>query len=83
MRIKRLDITGFKSFMDRTVVVFDEDTPRELISAVLPDILVKGADWTHFIAGRKEVEAAGGKVAILPGVPGRSTTNVLAKIAKG
>src|SRR5665213_624712 len=39
------------------VTLFDEDTPRDLISAVLPDILVKGADWSHFIAGREEVEA--------------------------
>ena len=39
------------------VTFFDEDTPRELIAAVLPDILVKGADWAHFIAGREEVEA--------------------------
>ena len=44
------------------VTLFDEDTPRELIAAVLPDVLVKGADWSHFIAGREEVEAAGGKV---------------------
>ena len=47
------------------VTFFDEDTPRELIAAVLPDILVKGADWAHFIAGRDEVEAAGGKVMAL------------------
>src|SRR5690242_10013947 len=44
------------------VVLFNEDTPRELIAAVMPDILVKGADWTHFIAGREEVEAGGGRV---------------------
>ena len=47
------------------VTFFDEDTPRELIAAVLPDILIKGADWAHFIAGREEVEAAGGKVLAL------------------
>ncbi|HEY2016387.1 MAG TPA: adenylyltransferase/cytidyltransferase family protein, partial [Bryobacteraceae bacterium] len=44
------------------VTVFDEDTPRELIAEVLPDVLVKGADWSHFIAGREEVEGAGGRV---------------------
>ena len=54
------------------VTLFDEDTPRELIAAVLPDILVKGADWSHFIAGREEVEAAGGKVLALPLEPGCS-----------
>ena len=47
------------------VTVFDEDTPRELIAAVLPDVLVKGADWAHWIAGREEVEAAGGQVMAL------------------
>ncbi len=58
------------------VVLFDEDTPRELIAAVLPDVLVKGADWSHFIAGREEVEAAGGVVMALPLEPGYSTTNI-------
>jgi len=59
------------------VTFFDEDTPRELIAALLPDILVKGADWSHFIAGREEVEAAGGKVLALPLEPGYSTTGIL------
>ncbi len=58
------------------VAFFDEDTPRELIAEVLPDILVKGADWAHFIAGREEVEAAGGKVVALALEPGFSTTNI-------
>jgi D-glycero-beta-D-manno-heptose 1-phosphate adenylyltransferase len=59
------------------VTFFDEDTPRELIATVLPDILVKGADWAHFIAGREEVEAAGGQVLALPLEPGYSTTGIL------
>src|SRR5947199_10796910 len=58
------------------VTFFDEDTPRELIAEVLPDILVKGADWAHFIAGREEVEAAGGEVMALPLELGFSTTNI-------
>jgi rfaE bifunctional protein nucleotidyltransferase chain/domain len=58
------------------VTLFDEDTPRELIAEVLPDVLVKGADWAHFIAGREEVEAAGGQVMALPLEPGFSTTNI-------
>ena len=58
------------------VTSFDEDTPRELIAAVLPDFLVKGADWSHFIAGREEVEGAGGQVLALPLEPGYSTTNI-------
>ena len=62
------------------VVFFDEDTPRDLIAAVLPDFLVKGADWAHFIAGREEVEAAGGQVLALPLEPGYSTTDIAEKI---
>ncbi|MFN3326727.1 MAG: adenylyltransferase/cytidyltransferase family protein [Bryobacteraceae bacterium] len=62
------------------VTFFDEDTPRELIAEVLPDVLVKGADWAHFIAGREEVEAAGGKVMALPLEPGHSTTNIVEEI---
>lgn len=58
------------------VTFFDEDTPRELIAEVLPDILIKGADWAHFIAGREEVEAAGGRVLALSLEPGFSTTNI-------
>jgi len=62
------------------ITVFDEDTPRELIAAVLPDILVKGADWAHWIAGREEVEAAGGKVLALKLEPGYSTTGIVENI---
>jgi D-glycero-beta-D-manno-heptose 1-phosphate adenylyltransferase len=62
------------------VTFFDEDTPRELIAEVLPDILIKGADWAHFIAGREEVEAAGGKVMALALEPGFSTTNIVEEL---
>lgn len=62
------------------VTFFDEDTPRELIADLLPDVLVKGADWSHFIAGREEVEAAGGEVLTLPLEPGLSTTNIVAEL---
>jgi rfaE bifunctional protein nucleotidyltransferase chain/domain len=62
------------------VTLFDEDTPRELIAALLPDVLVKGADWAHWIAGREEVEAAGGKVLALPLEPGYSTTGIVETI---
>jgi D-glycero-beta-D-manno-heptose 1-phosphate adenylyltransferase len=64
------------------VTLFDEDTPRELIAAVLPDVLVKGADWSHFIAGREEVEAAGGVVLPLPLEPGYSTTKIVDEILR-
>jgi rfaE bifunctional protein nucleotidyltransferase chain/domain len=64
------------------VTFFNEDTPRELIAEVLPDVLIKGADWAHFVAGREEVEAAGGQVLTVPLEPGYSTTNVVDQILK-
>ena len=62
------------------ITVFDEDTPRELIAAVLPDVLVKGADWAHWIAGREEVEVAGGQDLALALEPGYSTTGIVEEI---
>jgi len=60
------------------VTTFGEDTPRELIAALLPDVLVKGGDYTvDSIAGAEEVRAAGGRVHVIPLVPGRSTTAIL------
>jgi rfaE bifunctional protein nucleotidyltransferase chain/domain len=60
------------------VALFGEDTPRELIAALLPDVLVKGGDYTvDTIAGADEVRAAGGRVQVIPLVPGRSTTAIL------
>ena len=64
------------------VAFFDEDTPRELIAAVLPDVLIKGADRSHFIAGREEVEAAGGKVLAVALEPGYSTTGMVEQILR-
>ena len=63
------------------VTIFDEPTPRALISRVLPNMLVKGADWAlDQVAGREEVEAAGGKVVSIPLAPGYSTTSLVEKI---
>jgi rfaE bifunctional protein nucleotidyltransferase chain/domain len=63
------------------VVLFDEDTPLELITALQPDILVKGGDYQlGEIAGREVVEARGGRVLALPFVPGYSTTDLLERI---
>ncbi|MEO8595093.1 MAG: adenylyltransferase/cytidyltransferase family protein [Candidatus Solibacter sp.] len=64
------------------VTLFDEDTPRELIAEVLPDVLIKGADWSHFIAGREEVEAAGGRVLTVALEPGYSTSNLVESISQ-
>jgi rfaE bifunctional protein nucleotidyltransferase chain/domain len=62
------------------VTVFEEDTPHALLEVVLPDILVKGADWSHWIAGREIVEAAGGSVQTLPLEPSYSTTDIVERI---
>jgi D-beta-D-heptose 7-phosphate kinase/D-beta-D-heptose 1-phosphate adenosyltransferase len=65
------------------VVVYGEPTPLRVIEAVLPDVLVKGADWAiDAIVGREEVEAAGGRVVRVPLVEGRSTTRMLERIRK-
>jgi rfaE bifunctional protein nucleotidyltransferase chain/domain len=64
------------------VTIFEEDTPEELIQVVLPDVLIKGADWSHYIAGREVVEASGGQVAALPLVPGFSTTGIVDLLLK-
>jgi len=63
------------------VVLFGEDTPLELITALQPDILVKGGDYQlNEIVGREVVEARGGQVLALPFVPGYSTTELLRRI---
>jgi rfaE bifunctional protein nucleotidyltransferase chain/domain len=66
------------------VTLFDEDTPRDLIAALLPDVLVKGGDYTvDAVAGAAEVTAAGGRVEIIPLTPGRSTTSILQRARGG
>lgn len=63
------------------VTFFDEDTPQSIIAALLPDVLVKGGDYTlDSIVGRSEVEAAGGRVVVIPFVQGHSTTNLINRI---
>lgn len=63
------------------VVIFNEDTPLELITALQPDVLVKGGDYTvEQIAGAKEVIAKGGRVVINPIIQGFSTTGIIEKI---
>ncbi len=63
------------------VTIFDEETPRELIAELLPDVLVKGGDWpVDQIIGRQEVEASGGRVLTLPYVEGSSTSDIIERI---
>ncbi len=65
------------------VLIFAEETPRKIIQALLPDILVKGSDWAlDEIIGRAEVEAAGGHVASIDFLPGFSTTETIETIAR-
>jgi D-beta-D-heptose 7-phosphate kinase/D-beta-D-heptose 1-phosphate adenosyltransferase len=66
------------------VVLFEEDTPLELIRSIMPDVLVKGGDYTvEQIAGAKEVIANGGRVIINPILEGFSTTSIIEQIRNG
>lgn len=63
------------------VTLFDEETPAELIRAVVPDVLVKGGDYSpDTVVGRDTVEAAGGRVVIIPLIAGHSTTGTLERL---
>ena len=62
------------------VVIFDEDEPRDLISKILPDVLVKGNDWAHYVSGRDIVESHGGKVVLAEMVEGKSTTATIERL---
>lgn len=65
------------------VTLFDEDTPRQLIEALLPDVLVKGGDYApEQVVGREVVERHGGRLVLIPFVEGRSTTRILHRIQK-
>ena len=65
------------------VTLFDEDTPRELVSALLPDVLVKGGDYDiAAVVGREQVEAAGGKVVLIPYLEGYSTSELIRRMQR-
>jgi rfaE bifunctional protein nucleotidyltransferase chain/domain len=65
------------------VVAYDEDTPLAVVKALLPDVLVKGADWAEDkVVGRAEVESAGGRVVRVALVPNRSTTTLVERIRR-
>ena len=66
------------------VIIFEEDTPLELIRSIMPDVLVKGGDYSvEQIAGAKEVIAHGGRVVINPILEGFSTTSIIGRSQKG
>ncbi len=62
------------------VTWFDEDEPKQLVAELQPDVLVKAADWAHYVSGRDIVEARGGRVVLAPMVAGLSTTKLIEKI---
>jgi rfaE bifunctional protein nucleotidyltransferase chain/domain len=77
---ERAEVLAALAVVD-AVVIFDEDDPHSIISAIQPDILVKGADWaTDRIIGRDVVEARGGRVIRIQFAPGFSTTAMIEKI---
>ena len=76
----RARILASLQFVDM-VIIFEEETPLELINALFPDVLVKGDDYSiETIVGAKEVIANGGKVITIPLVPSYSTTNIIQKL---
>jgi D-beta-D-heptose 7-phosphate kinase/D-beta-D-heptose 1-phosphate adenosyltransferase len=77
---ERMEILAALASVDY-VVAFDEETPFEIIEEIVPDVLVKGGDWTpDRIVGRERVEREGGKVLSLPYAPGYSTSGILSRI---
>lgn len=64
------------------VVLFDEDEPKDLIALLLPDLLVKAEDWSHYVSGRDVVEANGGRVLLAPMTEGLSTSALLDRICR-
>jgi D-beta-D-heptose 7-phosphate kinase/D-beta-D-heptose 1-phosphate adenosyltransferase len=63
------------------VVIFDELDPRRVVESLEPDILVKGGDWSlETVIGREEVEARGGRVVVLPDIPGMRTSHLISRV---
>jgi D-beta-D-heptose 7-phosphate kinase/D-beta-D-heptose 1-phosphate adenosyltransferase len=79
---ERAEMLAALEFVD-FVTIFEELTPLELINCLKPDILIKGGDWPEEkVVGREEVKKWGGRVAIIPEIEGKSTTNIVEKIKK-
>jgi D-beta-D-heptose 7-phosphate kinase/D-beta-D-heptose 1-phosphate adenosyltransferase len=77
---ERAEILASLEFID-FITIFPELTPLELINCLKPDILIKGGDWPEEkVVGREEVKKWGGRVAIIPEIEGKSTTNIVEKI---
>jgi rfaE bifunctional protein nucleotidyltransferase chain/domain len=79
---ERAELLAALEFVD-FVTIFPELTPLELINYLKPDVLIKGGDWPEEkVIGRDEVKKWGGRVAIIPEVKGKSTTDIVEKIKK-
>ena len=77
---ERAEVLAALSSVD-AVVIFDEETPLSIITALEPDVLVKGADWgENAIVGREVVEAHGGRVVRVPVETGYSTTAIIERV---
>lgn len=77
---ERAELVGSLASVD-AVVIFDEDTPHEIVTRIQPDVLVKGADWgPDNIVGRDVVEARGGRVVRIELEPGFSTTELIRRV---
>jgi len=80
---ERAEVVAALACVD-AVVIFAEDTPHAIVSALQPDVLVKGADWAaDAIVGRDVVEARGGRVERIALAPGYSTTALLERLRRG
>jgi len=64
------------------VVLFGDKEPKDLIAKIIPQVLVKGKDWAHYVSGREVVEANGGQVVLADLVEGRSTTGTIERVLK-
>ena len=80
--LERAEVLAGLAAVDH-VILFDDDTPRDLVAALAPDVLVKGADWAEDdIVGRDEVVARGGRVERIPLVPGVSTSEIIRRVKR-
>ena len=78
----RAELLGALESVD-LVTTFDADTPLDLITAIRPDVLVKGGDYRpETVVGREVVEASGGRVVLIPLVDGHSTTRIVHRAAE-
>jgi D-beta-D-heptose 7-phosphate kinase/D-beta-D-heptose 1-phosphate adenosyltransferase len=79
---ERFEVLGAIEYIDY-LTSFAEETPQKIIAALLPDILVKGGDWQPGqVVGKKEVEAAGGRVVIISYLKGHSSTSIIHRILR-